>query len=120
MKAMIQEVQTTDKKEAFKLLTAIFDHDNFSKWTVAEHRMGVRTDITESPEYTQDTYLAKATKLAETTTSRDTFPGYNVVTQLIQQATGNILDGMSVDDTIIEYKASLIDEFGDDQVIVYK
>ncbi len=111
---------TKDKAEAFKLLTTIFDHDNFSKWTVAEHRMGVRTDITKSPEYTQDTYLAKATKLAENTTSRDTFPGYNVVTQLIQQATGNILDGMSVEDAITEYKESLMDEFGEDEVIVYQ
>jgi multiple sugar transport system substrate-binding protein len=109
-----------DKELAFKLVTAIFDVANFKDWTLKNHRMGVRTDISESPEYMKDTYLAKATALAADTTGRDTFPGYQVVSALIQQATADILDGASVEDVITEYHAALVDEFGEDKVMTYE
>ena len=57
--------------------------------------MGVRTDISESPEYMADAYLAKATALAADTTGRDTIPGYQTVSALVQQMTTEILDGAS-------------------------
>ena len=112
--------KATDKELAFKLVTAIFDQANFKAWTIANHRMAVRTDISESPEYTADAYLAKATALAAETTGRDTFPGYQTVSALIQQATSDILDGASVDDVVKEYHAALVDEFGEDAVMTYE
>lgn len=112
--------KAADPDAAFGLLTSIFDKDNFAKWTIGEHRMGVRTDITESAEYTSDAFLAEATKLAATTTGRDTYPGYAKVTTAVQEATAAILDGASVEDAIAEYKATLEDEFGAEAVITFK
>ena len=112
--------KASNKELAFKLVTSIFDEANFKAWTIANHRMAVRTDISESPEYTADTYLAKATALAAETTGRDTFPGYQTVSALIQQATSDILDGASVDDVVKEYHAALVDEFGEEAVMTYE
>lgn len=109
-----------DKELAFKLVTSIFDVANFKAWTIANHRMAVRTDISESPEYMADTYLAKATALAADTTGRDTVPGYQTVSALVQQATSDILDGASVEDVVQEYHDALVDEFGADKVITYE
>ena len=109
-----------DKDMAFKLVTAIFDEGNFKAWTLANHRMAVRTDISESPEYTADPFLAKATALAAETTGRDTVPGYQTVSALIQQATSDLLDGASVDEVIQGYHDALVDEFGEENVIVYE
>jgi len=109
-----------DKALAFKLVTTIFDVANFKAWTLANHRMGVRTDISESPEYMQDPYLAKATALAADTTGRDTIPGYQTVSALVQQMTGDIVDGASVEDVIAAYHAALVDEFGEDKVMTYE
>ena len=112
--------KAADKAAAEKLLTTIFDKGNFGEWTVKNKRMGVRTDISESPEYTADAYLAKATAMAADTTGRDTYPGYQVVSKLVQEMTAAILDGSSVEDAIAEYKAALIDEFGEENVITYE
>jgi len=109
-----------DKDAAFKLVTSIFDEDNFKTWTLANHRMAVRTDISDSPEYTADPFLAKATALAADTTGRDTIPGYQTVSALIQQATSDLLDGASVDEVIQSYHDALVDEFGEDNVITYE
>jgi multiple sugar transport system substrate-binding protein len=109
-----------DQAAAIGLLTAIFDAGNFSAWTIEQGRMGVRTDITESEAYGANAYLAEATKLAATTTGRDTYPGYQVVSALVQQMTANILDGVSPEDALAEYKASLIDEFGEENVITFE
>jgi multiple sugar transport system substrate-binding protein len=109
-----------DKELAFRLVTSIFDVANFKAWTIANHRMAVRTDISESPEYMADTYLAKATALAADTTGRDTVPGYQTVSALVQQATSDILDGASVEDVVQEYHDALVDEFGADKVITYE
>lgn len=112
--------KTADKDLAFKLVTSIFDEANFKAWTLANHRMAVRTDIAESPEYQEDVYLAEATKLAADTTGRDTVPGYQTVSALIQQATSDILDGADVEDVIQDYHDALVDEFGEENVIVYE
>lgn len=109
-----------DQAAAQKLLTTIFDKGNFGDWTVKNKRMAVRTDISESPEYTADAYLAKATAMAADTTGRDTYPGYQRVSALVQEMTAAILDGASVDDAIADYKAALIDEFGEENVITYE
>ncbi|MDR3474523.1 MAG: extracellular solute-binding protein [Devosia sp.] len=109
--------KAADKAAAFKLLTTIFDEKSFEDWTVANHRMAVRSDIASSAAYTADPYLAKATALAADTTGRDTVPGYQKVSALIQQATAEILDGKSVDDVVKEYHDALVDEFGADKVV---
>jgi multiple sugar transport system substrate-binding protein len=109
-----------DKELAFQLVTAIFDEANFKEWTLANHRMAVRTDISESPEYTADPFLAEATALAADTTGRDTIPGYQTVSALIQQATSDILDGASVDEVMQNYHDALVDEFGEENVITYE
>ena len=106
-----------DPANAFKVLTAIFDKKNFLDWTVAGHRMAVRSDIASDPAYTADPFLAKATELAKDTTGRDTVPGYAKVSALVQQATAEILDGKSVDDVVKEYHDALVDEFGADKVV---
>ena len=112
--------KAADPEASFKLVTSIFDEANFKAWTLANHRMAVRTDIAESPEYTADPFLAEATALAADTTGRDTIPGYQTVSALIQQATADILDGASVDEVIEEYHKALIDEFGEENVITYE
>ncbi|SEP65487.1 carbohydrate ABC transporter substrate-binding protein, CUT1 family [Devosia sp. YR412] len=109
-----------DKDNSFKLVTAIFDEANFKAWTLANHRMAVRTDISESPEYTADPFLAEATKLAADTTGRDTIPGYQTVSALIQQATSDLLDGAEVEEVIQTYHDALVDEFGEENVITYE
>ena len=111
--------KAADKELAFKLVTTIFDEANFKAWTIANHRMAVRTDISKSPDYQADAYLAKATELAADTTGRDTVPGYQTVSALVQQATSDILDGASVEDVIKTYHDALVDEFGADKVITY-
>lgn len=108
-----------DKDMAFKLITTIFDEANFKEWTLANHRMAVRTDISDSAEYTADPFLAEATKLAATTTGRDTIPGYQTVSALVQQATSDLLDGASVDEVAQSYHDALVDEFGEENVITY-
>lgn len=112
--------KAANQDAAFKLVTTIFDVGNFKAWTLANHRMAVRTDISESPEYMADPYLAKATALAAETTGRDTIPGYQTVSALVQQATSDILDGASVEDVIKTYHDALVDEFGADKVITYQ
>ena len=82
--------------------------------------MAVRTDISDSPEYMADPFLAKATALAADTTGRDTVPGYQTVSALIQQATSDLLDGVSVDEVIETYHNALVDEFGEENVITYE
>ncbi|MCC5976026.1 MAG: hypothetical protein JJT81_18525 [Rubellimicrobium sp.] len=48
----------------------------------------------------------------------DTYPGYQVVSALVQEMTAAIIDGVSPDDALAEYTASLIDEFGEDNVLI--
>ena len=112
--------KAADQELAFKLVTTIFDEANFKAWTLATHRMAVRTDISESSEYTADPFLAEATKLAAETTGRDTVPGYQTVSALIQQATSDLLDGASVDEVMQTYHDALVDEFGEENVITYE
>ncbi len=107
-----------DQGAAFDLLTTIFDRANFEEWTLANGRMAVRTDISEAPAYTANAFLAEATKLAATTTGRDTYPGYQVVSALVQDMTGAILDGVSPEDALEEYHEALVDEFGEENVLV--
>jgi multiple sugar transport system substrate-binding protein len=109
-----------DKEAAWALMTTIFDASNFGPWTVENRRMAVRTDIAESPEYMEDAFLAEATKLAANTTGRDTYPGYQVVSSLVQEMTASILDGVPVDEAIAEYNAALVDEFGEENVVTYQ
>ncbi len=110
----------SDNDEAFALLTAIFDYERFAEWTIRNNRMAVRSDISESEAYAENPFFAKATPLASTTTGRDTYPGYQIVSALVQQMTADILEGVSVEEAVEEYKAALIDEFGEDNVLTYE
>ena len=112
--------KAADQAASWKLVTTIFDEANFKAWTLANHRMAVRTDISDSPEYTADPFLAEATALAADTTGRDTIPGYQTVSALIQQATSDLLDGASVDEVTQAYHDALVDEFGEENVITYE
>jgi multiple sugar transport system substrate-binding protein len=112
--------KASNKELAVKLLETIFDAGNFGKWTVDNRRMAVRSDIATSEAYASDPYLAAATVLAGDTTGRDTVPGYQIVSGLVQQMTADILDGKSVEDTVAEYHAALVDEFGEDAVVTYE
>ncbi|MCG8650018.1 MAG: extracellular solute-binding protein, partial [Pirellulales bacterium] len=118
--AIAVNASAPDKDLGFELIAAIFDAGNFGDWTVATNRMAVRTDIAESDAYTANDFLAEATALAADTTGRDTYPGYQIVSALVQQMTADILDGASVDDVIEEYHAALIDEFGEENVITFE
>jgi multiple sugar transport system substrate-binding protein len=109
-----------NKDAAFKLLTTIFDKGNFGDWTVKNARMAVRSDIAGLPEYAANGFLDQATKLVATTTGRDTYPGYQVVSALVQQMTADILDGASIDVAVKTYHDALVDEFGEDKVEVLK
>ena len=82
--------------------------------------MAVRTDIASSPAYTADPYMNAVTALAADTTGRDTVPGYQDVSTLVQHMTADILDGKSVDDVIKTYDAALVDEFGADHVVTFQ
>lgn len=115
--AMGINAQAEDMDAAKKLLTMIFDYDNFQPWIVENGRMAPRSDIAASEEYLSNDYLAKATELAANTTGRDTYPGYQVVSALVQDMTGAILDGVSVDEALEEYHDALVDEFGEDKVL---
>ena len=112
--------KAANKDSAKKLLEAIFDKKNFLDWTVHNHRMGVRADITGDPAYTSDPYMASITSLAANTTGRDTVPGYQDVSSLVQHMTADILDGKSVDETVKTYHDALVDEFGQDGVETYQ
>ena len=109
-----------NKASAEKLLETIFDAGNFGDWTVKNHRMAVRTDIASSAAYTADPYMNAVTALAADTTGRDTVPGYQDVSTLVQHMTADILDGKSVDDVIKTYNAALVDEFGADHVVTFQ
>jgi multiple sugar transport system substrate-binding protein len=112
--------KAADKEKAFQLLTTIFDKKNFEDWTVKNRRMAVRSDIASSEAYASDPYLAKATALADDTTGRDTYPGYQIVSTLVQQMTSDILDGGSVEDVVKTYHDALVDEFGEENVMTYE
>ena len=112
--------KAANKASAEKLLETIFDAGNFGDWTVKNHRMAVRTDIASSAAYTADPYMSAVTALASDTTGRDTVPGYQDVSTLVQHMTADILDGKSVDDVIKTYNAALVDEFGADHVVTFQ
>ncbi|PYE82448.1 extracellular solute-binding protein [Pseudoroseicyclus aestuarii] len=106
-----------DMEAAKQLLTTIFDYDNFQPWVVDNGRMAVREDIAASEDFAANDYLAAVTELSANTTGRDTYPGYQVVSSLIQDMTGAILDGVPVDEALEEYREALVDEFGEDSVM---
>ncbi len=106
-----------DQDGAKKLLTMIFDYDNFQPWVVENTRMAVRNDVANSEGYMANDFLVAATKLAAETTGRDTYPGYQVVSSLVQEMTGAILDGVSVEDALKEYHDALVNEFGEENVL---
>ena len=111
---------TDEPESAQKLLTYIFDRSNFEPWVLENGRMAVRSDIASSPEYAADPFFAAVTPLNDNTTKRDAVPGYYFVSSLVQQSTADILDGISVDEVVETYYDSLVDEFGEENVVVYE
>ncbi len=106
--------------EAVKLLKAIMDAKNLGAWTVKSASLTVRTDIADSAAYKADPYMSSITPLVADTTGRDTVPGYDKVSALVQDMTTGILDGKSIDDVVKTYHDALVDEFGDDNVVTLK
>ncbi|NOX73045.1 MAG: extracellular solute-binding protein [Alphaproteobacteria bacterium] len=109
-----------DKASAFKLIETILSPENYTRWVSQSGKLTTRRDAAVSASYQQDSYLASIAPLVATTTSRDTYPGYSMVSAFIQQASDSILEGRSVDEVVAEYKANMIDEFGEDAVMVIK
>lgn len=105
---------------AEKLLMAIFDRENFEPWVLENGRMAVRSDIAGTEAYKNDAFFASVTPLNEHTTKRDAVPGYYYVSSQVQKMTADILDGVSVDEALEEYYEGLVDEFGEDNVVVYE
>ncbi|HVY20670.1 MAG TPA: extracellular solute-binding protein [Bauldia sp.] len=112
--------KAANNPEAVKLLKAIFNADNLGKWTVSSASLTVRTDIADSAAYKADPYMSSITPLVADTTGRDTVPGYDKVSALVQDMTTGILDGKSVDDVVKAYNDALVDEFGADNVVTLK
>ncbi len=96
------------------------DAKNLGAWTVKSASLTVRTDIADSAAYKADPYMSSITPLVADTTGRDTVPGYDKVSALVQDMTTGILDGKSIDDVVKTYHDALVDEFGDDNVVTLK
>ena len=109
-----------DKDMAFKLIATILSPENYTRWVTKAAKLTTRSDAAQSEAYQSDPYLASIAPLVATTTSRDTYPGYSTVSAFVQQATDSILEGKSIDDVVAEFKANMIDEFGEDAVMVIK
>jgi multiple sugar transport system substrate-binding protein len=104
--------------DAVNLLKAIFDSNNLGNWTVKSSSLTVRSDVAKSAAYAADPYMSLITPLVADTTGRDTVPGYDKVSALVQDMTASVLDGKSVDDVVKAYHSALVDEFGADNVEV--
>ena len=112
--------KSANNPEAIKLLKAIFDAKNLGDWTVKSASLTVRTDIADSAAYKADPYMSSITPLVADTTGRDTVPGYDKVSGLVQDMTTGILDGKSIGDVVKAYHDALVDEFGADNVVTLK
>jgi multiple sugar transport system substrate-binding protein len=112
--------KAANNAEAVKLLKAIFDAKNLGAWTVKSASLTVRTDIADSDAYKADPYMSSITPLVNATTGRDTVPGYDKVSALVQDMTTGILDGKSIDEVVKTYNDALVDEFGADHVETLK
>ena len=112
--------KAADNKDAVKLLETIMDVKNLGAWTVKSASLTVRTDIANSSDYKADPYMSSITPLVADTTGRDTVPGYDKVSALVQDMTTDILDGKSVDEVVKTYHDALVDEFGADKVETLK
>jgi multiple sugar transport system substrate-binding protein len=110
--------QSTQKDLAWKLIETILDGPRYAAWVAEQGRVAVRRDALEAPEYKADAFLSSLSPLLESTTGRDTYPGYSSVSAFIQEATGSVIDGQSIDDVVRTYKENLEDEFGADEVKV--
>ncbi|SNY92207.1 multiple sugar transport system substrate-binding protein [Cohaesibacter sp. ES.047] len=104
--------------QSVALLTTIFDKEAFSKWVLENGRMAVRDDIANMDAYKENEFLSAATKLAADTTGRDTYPGYQIVSSFVQEMTSLILEGTPAQEALEEYHEALVDEFGEENVMV--
>ena len=109
--------KAANNADAIKLLETIMDVKNLGDWTIKTKNLTVRSDIAALPDYKSDPFMAKITPLVADTTGRDTVPGYDKVSALVQDMTTGILDGKSVDEVVKTYHDALVDEFGADNVI---
>jgi multiple sugar transport system substrate-binding protein len=110
--------QSSQKDLAWKLVETILDGPKYAAWVAKQGRVAVRRDALEAPDYKANAYLTSLSPLLESTTGRDTYPGYSSVSAFIQEATAAILDGKSIDDVVATYRKSLEDEFGASKVTV--
>jgi len=109
--------ESSEQKDlAWQLMETIFEADRYAEWVAGQGRPAVRRDALEAPAYKADAYLTSLSPLLEDTTGRDTFPGYSSVSAFVQQATTDILDGKSIDETVATFRENLEDEFGEEEV----
>ncbi len=109
--------KAANNPDAIKLLETIMDAKNLGDWTIKTKNLTVRSDIADMADYKSDPYMARITPMVASTTGRDTVPGYDKVSALVQDMTTGILDGKSIDEVVKTYHDALVDEFGADNVV---
>ena len=112
--------KSANKEKAWGLVEKILKSEPYTNWVVAQGRVTVRKDAAAAAVYQADPYLSVISPLVINTTGRDTYPGYSAVSAFVQQATASILDGVSIEEVVAEYKENLIDEFGEEAVKTIK
>lgn len=112
--------KVSDIEEAAKLMEYIYGKEYFTNWINASGKISTRGDAAESEAYMSNAFVSGLTDMVKGTTLRDTYPGYLIVTQAVQQMTQDIVDGKSVDEALARYKESLDFEFGADNLKTYE
>ncbi len=114
--AVNAKVKDSEMDDVAELLHYLYKEEFFTDWIVNAAKLSTREDAVQSEGYQNDPFLSGLTDMIKSTTLRDTFPGYLIVTNGVQQMTQDIVDGKSVDKTIERYKDSLDFEFGADKI----
>ncbi len=112
--------KTDDFNEAAKLMHYIYGKEHFTNWINASGKISTRGDAAQSEAYLANEFVSGLTHMVKSTTLRDTYPGYLIVTQAVQQMTQDITDGRSIDEALVRYKESLEFEFGPDKIKTYQ
>lgn len=98
---------------AWKFLEILNSKERLVNWLVNAGKISPREDVVRDPRYLKDDYLKKAVSLMKYTSYRDTYPGYSMVSQFIQQATEEVsVDELSVTTAMENLRKKMINEFG--------
>ncbi len=108
--------KVSDPDEAAELMRYIYAKEHFTNWINASGKISTRADAAQSEAYLANDFVSGLTDMVKSTTLRDTYPGYLIVTQAVQQMTQDIVDGRSIDEALARYKESLEFEFGEGKI----